>query len=541
MATIDEYTAEMLDQAARDLKGLLRPEVEEHVKLVQKGLMIYRQGLVHQLRFDGDHAYGSVQDVTPVYVRLDLDDLAGSACSCPSTTFCRHRLAVFFQSLAQAGSVAHWVEEWRRPIAAKNVAVLSGLKTARDLLKSSKRPEANFEGWLETFSQSFESIMYGQGKPNPYVVSDLFAVYWRRTQVDAPVEQEWRYLYELIAGVKSFLLLGELSREFGHTSYMVDRYYRHLFQNLLEDAEKAMKSLAVSTMPFAFDDFIEKIKNEARQLLSVNKVVEYEGVHLYRQLWSGLLKKSEWRNEERQWLYQAFEQNEDDFALNIALLHQQVLARNDEQALAQLDELSVRIMPYMIFWLESMNAEKDWKRIAPFVELFVGRLHEYLKLLDDYEAGTDFTGMALDLIRPFCEASGRSDMLERTLLVCLPYSYRVYDSFLYREGAFAKWVELQVLIGLELEYLDSERLKEIGKRDPAALLPLYHQAIQSSIDLKNRVGYRAAVRLLKKVRTFYKKLDRLDEWERFFELLQVQTRRLRAFQEECIRGKLLNA
>lgn len=541
MATINEYTAEMLDQAARDLKGLLRPEVAEHVKLVQKGLMIFRQGLVHQLRFDGDQVTASVQDVTPVSVRLDLDDLAGSSCSCPSESFCRHRLAVFFQSLALAGSVAQWVEEFRQPNVEKSAVVLSGLKTARDLLKSSKRPEANFDEWLASFTQIFESIMYGQGKPNPYVVSDLFAVYWRRVRADSPVEQEWRYLYELVAGVQSFLLLGELSREYGHTAYMVDRYYRHLFHTLMEDGEKAMARLAVSSMPFAFDDFIVRMKDIARDLLFVNKVVEYEGIHLYRLLWSGLLKKSEWRNEERQWLYQAFEQAEDDLALNIALVHQQVLARNDEQALEALSELSVRVMPYLLFWLESLNAEKDWKRVTPYVELFVGRLYEYLRMLADYEAGTDFTGMALDLIYPYCEASGRGDLLERTMVVCLPYSYRVYDSFLYKEGAYRKWAELQAMIGLELSYLDSERLKEIAKREPDALLPLYHQAIQSQIDLKNRVGYRAAVRLLKKVRTFYKKLDRLDEWERFFGLLQVQTRRLRAFQEECVRGKLINA
>ncbi len=219
----------------------------------------------------------------------------------------------------------------------------------------------------------------------------------------------------------------------------------------------------------------------------------------------------------------------------------QVLARQDEAALRMLGELSTRMVPYLLYWVEYLSEQNDWRRVGPFVDLFVGRLNPYLNDIGEYDACVDFTGMALDLVFPYCEAAGRGELLERTMIQSLPYSYRVYDSFLYKEKELVKWVELQAYIGVELEYLDSERLKDVLKLEPAALLPLYHQAIQASIDLKNRTGYRQAVRLLKKVRTMYKKLGRLDDWERFFELLQVQTKRLRAFQEECVRGKLVHA
>ncbi|WP_318506943.1 SWIM zinc finger family protein [Bacillus sp. T3] len=287
VATIDEYTAELLNQAARDLKGLLRPEVEEHSKLVQKGLMLFRQRLVYQLRFEGDFVTAQVQDVTPVSVRLSLDDMVASTCSCPFDGFCRHKMAVFFQALSAGGSVSSWVEDWRGPLKAqtaeKSAATLAGLKTARDLLKSQKRmtAEASYEDWTDTFHESFQSIMYGQGRPNPYVVPDLYMVYKRRIKADAPVEQEWRYLYDLVFSVESFLKLAELSEEYGHTAYMVDRYYRHLFHELIEDVEEAIVRMSISSMPFAFDLFIEKIKDVARALLVVNKVVEYEGIQLY--------------------------------------------------------------------------------------------------------------------------------------------------------------------------------------------------------------------------------------------------------------------
>ncbi|MGJ7920790.1 SWIM zinc finger family protein [Neobacillus sp. LXY-4] len=541
MATISEYTAEMLDAAARNLKGLLRSENDEHGKLVQKGLLLFRQGLVHQLRFDGDKVSASVQDVTPVYVKLDLEDLEASTCSCPVEGFCRHQMAVFFQALAQVGSVATWVEDWRQPLKARNSATILGMQTARDLLKSTKKLEANYEDWTATFSGSFESIMYGQGRPNPYVVGDLFNVYWRRVKADSPVELEWRYLYELIAAVQSFLMLAGLSEEFGHTDSMVDRYYRNLFHTMIEDVEKAMIRLSVSSMPFAFDGFIEKLKDDARGLLAVNKVVEYEGIHLYRLLWSQMFKKSQWRGEERQRLYVELERCDGDLPLLLGLVHQHILARNDEQALDSLAGLETKVVPYLLYWMEVLSSQKEWKRVGPFVEQFVSRLHPYLEFLGDYDACVDFTGLAMDLVAPYCDVLDRVDLFERTLVQCLPYSFRVYDTFLYKQGSFEKWIELQAFIGFDLHYMDSERIKEVQKREPAALLPLYHQAIQASIELKNRGGYREAVRMMKKVRTIYKKLDRLEDWERFFELLQIQTKRLRAFQEECIRGKLTHA
>jgi uncharacterized Zn finger protein len=59
------------------------------------------------------------------------------------------------------------------------------------------------------------------------------------------------------------------------------------------------------------------------------------------------------------------------------------------------------------------------------------------------------------------------------------------------------------------------------------------------VDMKNRSSYKQAARVLKKLRTVYKKLKRVPEWEVFFERLLVRTKRLRAFHEECTRSKLI--
>ncbi len=61
-----------------------------------------------------------------------------------------------------------------------------------------------------------------------------------------------------------------------------------------------------------------------------------------------------------------------------------------------------------------------------------------------------------------------------------------------------------------------------------------------AIQQKNRQNYKEAVRYLKKLRTIYKKLKKEEKWEVYFEQLLQKTKRLRAFQEECQRGKLIN-
>ena len=89
--------------------------------------------------------------------------------------------------------------------------------------------------------------------------------------------------------------------------------------------------------------------------------------------------------------------------------------------------------------------------------------------------------------------------------------------------------------------ISSDRIKILQNNAPEVLLPLYHQAIQADIDGKNRTYYKQAVRKLKKLRTLYKKMKRLDDWNDYFDILLTRTKRLRAFQEECKRGKLIDA
>ena len=225
----------------------------------------------------------------------------------------------------------------------------------------------------------------------------------------------------------------------------------------------------------------------------------------------------------------------------VGLIHQQILAKNDDQALEWMARVGEPLTPHMFYWLEQLTEQKEWKRLGPYIDYFISRLHNYLGLLSDFNAGTEFTMLAMEVLAPYCTETGRLDLFERTLTQTLPYSYREYEAYLFQQMAFDKWVELQAYVGVEVSYMSKNDLKEVQKADPAALLPIYHQTVQDLINMKNRGSYREAVKLMKKLRTIYKKIHRTPDWDRFFEMTLTQTKRLRAFHEELQRGKLLNA
>jgi hypothetical protein len=539
MAPIPDGYHEMLEFSARKFQQVLRPEADEDVNIVQKGMLLYRQGMVYKMKLEDEAVIASVQDVAPVHVRLDLNFLDLSDCSCPAEGFCRHQLAVFFQAFSNIGSVADWLEEWRRPMKEKSLALTWGLQRAKDLLKGNANLEPSYENWIRSFEESFDLIMNGKMEPRPYVVPELFRVYMKRVKASTPVEQEWKTLYELISSVFSFLKLAEISEKYGHTDEMVNRYYRHLFHSLIEDAEAEIDRLSVHSMPFAFDEFIEKLKNSTGDLLFVPESIEYEGVQLYRVLWTNLFKQSKWREEERSSLTELVKRN-GSLPPAIALAHLNILMRRDEEAVSDLQKFDGDAVPYLVYWLEWLTEQRAWKRMTPFVELFVLKLNRFMESLFGFQERRDFTRFALGLLVPYCVENSRIDLFERALLQTLPYSYGEYEDFLFRQGRLEKWGELLSYIGFDVNDIPSDRIKAVQKEKPEILLPLYHQSVIREIEQKNRASYRVAVRYLKKLRTLYKKMKRLEDFERFMAELMKKTKRLRAFQEECKRGKLID-
>lgn len=540
MSHIPEVYKELIETTAADVSKLLSPGYEPDAKLMQKGLLIYRQGLVTKVRYEDGSVTSTVQDVTPVFVQVELNFFQTSSCSCPADGICRHIVATFLFAFSQVGSVADWVEEWRTPLHEKKTAQQLGLMKAKDLMKGSGSIKPDYDHWVQTFQNSFQSIMKGQGTPKPYLIPELYQAYTRRLRATAPVELEWKNLYQLIGNIFSFRQLLNLSQESGHSSYDIERNYQQLFFSLIDETEVLINRLSVHALPFAFDEFIARLKDDVTDLLIDEVALEFERIQLYQLLWSSLFKKKHWREEELDKLANLGKIN-GSYALSIGYIHLNLLLKRDEKALSFITQHEADISPFLLIWLEDFKSQRDWKRMGPFVEAFIGYLRPYLLSLPNSYACFDFTRYATRVLQSYCAETNRIDLYEKILMQLLPYSYREYEQYLYIEKQFEKWSDLQAYIGYDMTSISTDKIKELQKEDPAVLLPLYHQSIQKNIDLKNRGNYRQAVRELKKLRTLYKKLKRQDEFEQFFDLLLERTKRLRAFHEECQRGKLIHA
>ena len=539
MAVIPDHQAPIFKEAAAKLNTMLKSEVEEDARLVQKGLMLYRQGTVHHLKYMVKSIWATVQDVTPVRVYINVADPEESSCTCPANSFCRHRLAAFFQAYGDVSSVSDWVEAWRKPAKEQLNAEKWGLQRAKDLVKKDTRAGHDYESWAASFRESFEEIIKGQGEPKAYVVPGLFRSYIRRVEVSAPLEAVWKNLYLIAASVHSFNLLTELAGELGHDEEStMDRYYRPLFEDLFNDAEEYVERLAYGTMPFSFDLFLEKLKEETIGLTVPDATVGYDRIDLYRLLWEKLFKNGSWRDAERTRL-KNFGDDKRDLIEEIALIHQLVLAKQDGDALKRFTALPVSSLPYMFYWLDGFRVQREWNRMGAFIEYLVQQLRNYLKLLGDYYACKKFTRYALKLVGTYTREIGRGELYDRALAQAMPYSFYEYEDSLFEKEQYEQWGELQSYFGFEYNSISSERIKVLQKAAPEVLIPLYHQMIGDLIEMKNRSSYKQAARLLKKLRTVYKKLKRVPEWEEFFGKLLVRTKRLRAFHEECTRSKLI--
>ncbi|WP_397376058.1 hypothetical protein [Paenibacillus terricola] len=127
-----------------------------------------------------------------------------------------------------------------------------------------------------------------------------------------------------------------------------------------------------------------------------------------------------------------------------------------------------------------------------------------------------------------------------TLQAMLPFSRTVYENALAAHGRWDRWVDLQMCMGQDPLSFRATALKPIEKDAPELLLPFYHQAVERYVLQKNREGYKAATRLLKRLAKLYARLKKGERWEQFIAVFASRNSRLRALQEELRKGGLLS-
>lgn len=217
-------------------------------------------------------------------------------------------------------------------------------------------------------------------------------------------------------------------------------------------------------------------------------------------------------------------------SLQVLYTHLCVLANDDDTAIRVLGEPKACDADYHLFNLHYLCQEEAW-----------ARMQRWLHWLSIH---TDYPGY---MIMELCELwlmvaqhePASLDECSRFLRGTMPLSRQYFTQFLLNTHQYRAWAEHHLALGSMPVDVDANQLKQVGKEAPDALLPLYHQAVERYVRMKNRDAYKLAVRFMAKLPKFYKKLKRQSEWDQFLVRFLARHARLRALHEEMRKRRLI--
>ncbi|MFE0505562.1 hypothetical protein ACWF7H_16550 [Peribacillus butanolivorans] len=529
------------------LAGFLDAGNSDDSDVVNQGLQLYRQGLVDIKEEAVDTITAEVQDVTRYKARLNLLFPQDGSCTCDSRFICRHQMAVFFSAYSEYASVSDWLSEWNAPKNTTPAQALQQVKRASELLKQVEEKsiilDKSYPSWKQFVNDTFtEQVEPHLGAPT-YVIENHIQTYFKLLSSKAPMEREWKLLYHFVTQFCTMQLTLRMIQLHKSQTQTIRVFYA-LAVDLAEELHETVQPLSRQARPFAFDPFVFSIKEDVAKLLNGGEGLEYEKIDLYREIWSFLFTTSSWRKEElervKREIPEQYLGTTERTSYSLAAIHLSLLENQDHQAIELLHELKKEACPYIFYWLTLLSESDNRSRAIPFIEFIIAHVQEFLEDLSDYYQRVDFVRTFTTLISSCCYKLKRTDLLEKFYRATLPHSYWNYANFLFEQGQYKKWVEMHIYSDISIDLISSESIKEVVSKEPELILPLYYHAVQEKVSLKNRPAYKQAVRYLKKMRTIYKKSKKEDVFERYILYVADSTKRLRAFQEELKRGKLID-
>ncbi|MFD1887030.1 hypothetical protein [Paenibacillus wenxiniae] len=205
----------------------------------------------------------------------------------------------------------------------------------------------------------------------------------------------------------------------------------------------------------------------------------------------------------------------------------------DEQALRYINEAAARhdFYPERLPDLTGeLAASEQWERLVWWLNAMAPILRRQYSELQSYADHWDAAVRHLPDAEP---------QMWSALESLLPLGGRMYEDKLLSYGKYARWMDYQLSSGRDPANYKVTELKPVETGAPQLLLPFYHQAVERHMSHKNRDGYKAAVKLLKRLSKLYGRLKQEERWQHYIEQFAARHSRLRALQEELRKGKLI--
>lgn len=396
----------------------------------------------------------------------------------------------------------------------------------------------HYHRWIEYTDELFKNDILKKKSLAPYLVNLYGLMILKKLNRDdlSKVRREQHSLYKIVVNVR---LLQNLQNWFESSRYSyqeIEDTCRQLFEIIYADIQNALKHLP-SPMPFSYDPICEKLRLDVRELLFLEGAFKHEILQIYWYVWKSLFTRPQLRNEELDFAEKTAKKGANASSWQFAYMFQLFLSGRVEDSLALLKNIGSNYLSYLLLFMDYYFAGKNWNGFTKLAQFLIEHIKDYLDTIS-YSTKKTFFYSIDEEFHQFAKETGRYDLYEQLLIAMYPFATRELSYFYFERKEYGKLIEFVQLSNFG--YLSSDILRTIQKEEPQYLLPYYHRKVQMAIDQKNRQSYKEAVRHLKKLRTIYKKLKKEEKWEVYFEQLLQKTKRLRAFQEECQRGKLIN-
>ncbi|GAB2697930.1 hypothetical protein ACFQWB_04935 [Paenibacillus thermoaerophilus] len=537
-------------QIARDdlMDFAARVREEFHIDALVEGLEYQQKGLVYNAEMSGCNRLSGrvLTPEGPVAATLDFDFLAISDCTCGTNEYCGHMAALFLYAYAAYEHPDRFVKELRAPrpapaaMPAAAAASRAGARDGSSSLASGMYPAewglhppepGGWEKLLKDVAERHEAEQTELKRRSPQ------AFFARMHEAMERSASRWDRRAQRLYSLAGLLVAIESAVAWSRSPRSTRPYYEPealYLQRLLEPLTSKFGSLIspetaadIREAPPSLDAAVRETR---RMLRSRALRTENEGVRwtdFYRLSWLRPLRRDDWVRQE---LIMLGEEDADPSLKGLLLAHLEALRGEDEAAWAWLRPLAPLPWPTIELQLSDLTEQREW-----------GRLRDWLAAAPSLLAPND--PWTLHHLHPYWAACAEHlDCGDRWLALladAMPRSYSLYVDALFKLGRYREWVSFHMAHRLGTDDADRAAYKELESKRPELLLPWLHQESERHILQKNRAAYRMAVRLLKRLRTIYKKLKRSDEFEAYVERLSEMHGRLRAFQEELRKGKLI--
>ena len=546
-----ELTKEQVLYIAENLLSFLNPASENDIALFDQAYQLYRQGNIYNSNVEEDLIHATVYDQQEFFVTIDMNFFQLSDCTCPSTTLiCRHKLAAFFYVYAGFSLLGEFIRTWKNLVDRKEFDKQQKMlqQKHKDLRQQPSHAPAAIESWLSDFEQIYETFSYeanvelssftGSYKQRLFI--EKIATHYYPMLLAQPAEHALHALYTIHVGITALKKISDFITEQTVTDNSINFSFSPVRQ-LVGQIEEAIGKASKTFLPPRYGHLLEDSIDRFDVLLDVHEAYSFFGALIYRMLWGSLLNRKEWIARKEEDLSKRWKNSQDDqVTVRAALVFFAYLQEDDERAMEEAKAIPNGAIPYLFYMIEHAESTNQSERMLDWLDFVKDRFKPLLTLPGEFQWKRECCDYLLSSYQRHAEETNAPHVYINAMKDLLPYSFYEYNQYLLSRHQYREWAELQMLVGFRPEVYDRHMLSEIEKRDRTCLIPLYHQAVEQAIAEKNRNAYKLAVKRLKKLRTHYRQLKKSDKWETYVALLTNKYKRLRAFQEELKKGKLID-